>query len=43
MIVFMRPGLAVMRTMLESREFFSEGAFRSKLKTPLEVVASAVR
>ncbi|MCU1238772.1 MAG: hypothetical protein JWP63_6739 [Candidatus Solibacter sp.] len=34
---------AVMRTMLESREFFSEGAYRSKLKSPLEVVASAVR
>jgi uncharacterized protein (DUF1800 family) len=34
---------AVMKTMLESREFFSEGAYRSKLKSPLEVVASAVR
>jgi uncharacterized protein (DUF1800 family) len=34
---------AVMRTMLESKEFFSEGAWRSKLKSPLEVVASAVR
>ena len=34
---------AVMKTMLESKEFFSEGAFRSKLKSPLEVVASAVR
>jgi uncharacterized protein (DUF1800 family) len=34
---------AVMRTMLESKEFFSEGAYRSKLKSPLEVVASAVR
>ena len=34
---------AVMKTMLESREFFSEGAYRTKLKTPLEVVASAVR
>jgi uncharacterized protein (DUF1800 family) len=34
---------AVMRTMLESREFFSQGAWRSKLKSPLEVVVSAVR
>ena len=34
---------AVMKTMLESREFFSQGAWRSKLKSPLEVVASAVR
>jgi len=34
---------AVMETMLASREFWSEGAFRSKLKSPLEVVVSAVR
>jgi uncharacterized protein (DUF1800 family) len=34
---------AVMSTMLESKEFFSEGAFRSKVKTPLELVVSAVR
>ena len=34
---------AVMKTMLESKEFFSEGAYRAKLKSPLEVVASAVR
>jgi uncharacterized protein (DUF1800 family) len=34
---------AVMKTMFESKEFFSEGAYRSKLKSPLEVVASAVR
>jgi uncharacterized protein (DUF1800 family) len=34
---------AVMKTMLESKEFFSEGAYRTKLKSPLEVVASAVR
>jgi uncharacterized protein (DUF1800 family) len=34
---------AVMKTMLESKEFFSQGAYRSKLKSPLEVVASAVR
>jgi uncharacterized protein (DUF1800 family) len=33
----------VMRTMLESKEFWSEGAFRSKMKSPLEMVASAVR
>ena len=34
---------AVMKTMLESKEFFSQGAYRTKLKSPLEVVASAVR
>jgi uncharacterized protein (DUF1800 family) len=34
---------AVMTTMLESREFWSLGAYRSKLKSPLELVASAVR
>jgi len=34
---------AVMKTMLDSREFWSEGAFRSKMKSPLETVASAVR
>ena len=34
---------AVIRTMIESREFFSEGAYRSKMKSPLELVASAVR
>ena len=34
---------AVMQTMLTSREFFSEGAWQSKIKSPLEVVASAVR
>ena len=34
---------AVIKTMLESKEFFSEGAYRSKLKSPLELVASAVR
>ena len=33
----------VMRTMLESKEFWSVGAYRSKLKSPLEMVASAVR
>jgi uncharacterized protein (DUF1800 family) len=34
---------AVMQTMLDSKEFWSEGAFRSKMKSPLEVVVSAVR
>ncbi len=34
---------AVMQTMLESKEFWSEGAYRSKIKSPLEVVVSAVR
>ena len=34
---------AVMKTMLESREFWSEGAYQAKLKSPLELVASALR
>ena len=34
---------AVMQTMLASREFWSEGAFRSKMKSPLEMVVSSVR
>jgi len=34
---------AVMQTMLTSREFFSQGAWQAKLKTPLEMVVSAVR
>jgi uncharacterized protein (DUF1800 family) len=33
----------VMRTMLRSREFWSEGAYRAKVKSPLEMVTSAVR
>ncbi|MBV9506554.1 MAG: DUF1800 domain-containing protein [Acidobacteriia bacterium] len=33
----------VMRTMLGSKEFWSAGAYRSKMKSPLELVASAVR
>jgi len=33
----------VMRTMLASREFWSTDAYRSKMKSPLEMVASAVR
>jgi len=34
---------AVMRTMIDSKEFFSAAAYQSKLKSPLEVVASAAR
>ncbi len=34
---------AVMKTMLDSREFWSKGAYRSKVKSPLEMVVSAVR
>jgi uncharacterized protein (DUF1800 family) len=34
---------AVMKTMLDSREFWSEAAYRSKMKSPLEMVAGAVR
>jgi uncharacterized protein (DUF1800 family) len=34
---------AVMSTMLDSKEFFSEGAFQAKVKTPLELIVSAVR
>jgi uncharacterized protein (DUF1800 family) len=34
---------AVMKTMLDSKEFWSEGAYRSKLKSPFETVASAAR
>lgn len=34
---------AVMKTMLESREFKSEGAFEKKVKSPLETVVSAIR
>jgi uncharacterized protein (DUF1800 family) len=34
---------AVMQTMLQSKEFWSEGAYLAKLKSPLEFVASAVR
>jgi uncharacterized protein (DUF1800 family) len=33
----------VMKTMLTSTEFWSKAAWRSKLKTPLEMVASAAR
>ena len=34
---------AVLKTMLESKEFWSAGAYRDKVKSPLEFVASAVR
>jgi uncharacterized protein (DUF1800 family) len=33
----------VMRAMIDSKEFWSVGAYRSKMKSPLEMVASAVR
>jgi hypothetical protein len=33
----------VMKTMFASREFWSQGAYRTKMKSPLEMVASAVR
>ena len=34
---------AVMTTMVASPEFWSEGAYRAKVKTPLEMVVSALR
>ena len=34
---------AVLQTMLNSTEFWSQGAYRTKVKSPLEMVASAVR
>ncbi len=34
---------AVMQTMFTSPEFFSEGAWQAKVKSPLEMVVSAVR
>ena len=33
----------VMKTMLASREFWSQGAYQAKIKTPFEMVASSVR
>jgi uncharacterized protein (DUF1800 family) len=33
----------VMKTMLNSKEFWSQGAYRAKVKTPFEMVASAAR
>jgi uncharacterized protein (DUF1800 family) len=34
---------AVMQTMFSSPEFFSEGAWQAKIKSPLEMVVSAIR
>jgi uncharacterized protein (DUF1800 family) len=34
---------AVLKTMLDSKEFWSQGAFHAKIKTPLEMVVSSVR
>lgn len=33
----------VLKTMLNSKEFWSQGAYRAKVKTPFEMVASSVR
>ncbi len=33
----------VMKTMLDSKEFWSEGAYRAKVKTPFEMVVSSAR
>jgi uncharacterized protein (DUF1800 family) len=33
----------VMKTMLNSKEFWSEGAYRAKVKSPFEMVASSAR
>jgi len=33
----------VMKAMLDSKEFWSQGSFRAKVKTPFEMVASSVR
>jgi len=34
---------AVLTTMFASKEFFSQGAYRAKVKTPFEMIVSAVR
>jgi len=34
---------AVLKTMFDSREFWSRGAYRAKMKSPLEMVASSLR
>ena len=34
---------AVLETMIDSPEFFSQGAYRAKIKTPFEMIVSAVR
>jgi uncharacterized protein (DUF1800 family) len=33
----------VLKTMLDSKEFWSEGAYRAKIKSPFEMVASSAR
>jgi uncharacterized protein (DUF1800 family) len=33
----------VMKTMLASKEFWSQGAWHAKMKSPLEMIASAIR
>jgi uncharacterized protein (DUF1800 family) len=33
----------VMKSLLNSKEFWSQGAWRSKMKSPLELIASAIR
>jgi uncharacterized protein (DUF1800 family) len=35
--------LEVMKTMLNSKEFWSQGAYRAKVKSPFEMIASAAR
>ncbi len=34
---------AVMNTMLTSKEFFSQGAYQAKVKTPFEMIVSSIR
>ena len=34
---------AVLKTMFQSKEFFSQGAYRAKMKTPFEMIVSAAR
>jgi uncharacterized protein (DUF1800 family) len=34
---------AVLHTMIDAHEFFSQGAYRAKVKTPLQMIVSAVR
>lgn len=34
---------AVLQTMIDAPEFFSQGAYRAKVKTPLQMIVSAVR
>jgi uncharacterized protein (DUF1800 family) len=34
---------AVLKTMVDSKEFFSQGAFHAKVKTPLDMIVSSVR